>query len=130
MLALTALAKNREVVVSRGQLVEVSGGFNIPRLMRQSRVQLVEVGATNRTRIGDYERAITAQTVALMRVHNTNFRLVGAAEAAPLEQMARLAHTQGVWCFDDLGSGALLDTATLGLVHERPCKNRSPPMLT
>ncbi|MCU0476703.1 MAG: L-seryl-tRNA(Sec) selenium transferase [Anaerolineae bacterium] len=118
LLALSALAKGREVIVSRGQLVEVSGGFNIPRLMRQCRAQLVEVGATNRTRIGDYERGITRQTAALMRVHNTNFRLVGAAEAAPLEQMARLAHGHGLWCFDDLGSGALLDTAALGLVHE------------
>jgi L-seryl-tRNA(Ser) seleniumtransferase len=118
MLALSALARSKKVVVSRGQLVELGGGFRIPDVMRQSRAKLVEVGTTNRTRINDYERAIDDQTAALMRVYSSNFKLVGFTGAAPIEQMAKLAKERGIWCFDDLGSGAVLDTAMFGLAHE------------
>jgi L-seryl-tRNA(Ser) seleniumtransferase len=118
LLALTALCQNREVIISRGQAVEIGGGFRIPEVMRQSGARLVEVGTTNRTYLQDYEDAIGEDTVALMRVHTSNFRVVGFAESTPLEDMARLARQHGVLLLDDLGSGCLIDTTTFGLAAE------------
>ena len=106
LLALTALAKGKEVVVSRGQLVEIGGSFRMPDVMRLSGARMVEVGTTNRTRASDYEQAITRHTAALLRVHTSNFRVTGFTEAASLEQMASVAHKHGVLLIDDLGSGA------------------------
>ncbi|MBI4498278.1 MAG: L-seryl-tRNA(Sec) selenium transferase [Chloroflexi bacterium] len=118
LLGLTALAQGWEVVVSRSQAVEIGGGFRIPDVLRQSGAQLVEVGTTNRTYLADYEAAITGQTAALLRVHPSNFKIVGFTESVPLEQMVRLAHERHLIVLDDLGSGCLLDTAAYGLDHE------------
>lgn len=118
LLALSALARGREVVISRGQLVEIGGGFRIPDVMAQSGATLVEVGTTNRTYIGDYEAAISEATVALMRVHASNFRVIGFVTAAGLADLAALAHSRGLLLLDDLGSGCLLDTRPYGLAPE------------
>ncbi|MEL6405597.1 MAG: L-seryl-tRNA(Sec) selenium transferase [Chloroflexota bacterium] len=118
VLALSALAQGSDVVISRSQLVEIGGGFRIPDIMAQSGAHLVEVGTTNRTRLADYESAITDQTALLLRVHSSNFRIVGFIEQTELTDMADLAHAHQLLCVDDLGSGALLDTADYGLSHE------------
>ena len=118
LLTLAALAPGKEVVVSRGQLIEIGGGFRIPDVMRQSRARLVEVGTTNRTRIGDYADAIGPRTAAIMRVHPSNFRVVGFTEAPDLADLATLARDRGVMLIDDVGSGCLLDTREYGLAPE------------
>ena len=118
LLALSALASGKEVVISRGQLVEIGGGFRIPDVMRQSRAKLVEVGTTNRTRASDYDAAIGPKTAALMRVHSSNFKIIGFAESASIEEMTAVARARGVLLLDDLGSGCLLDTAEFGLSLE------------
>ena len=118
LLVLSTLAKGRQVILSRGQLVEIGGGFRIPDVMVQSGAQLVEVGTTNRTYVRDYEAAITSETVALMRVHASNFRMTGFTEQPSLTELVHLAHSRGLRVFDDLGSGTLIDTAAYGLPHE------------
>jgi L-seryl-tRNA(Ser) seleniumtransferase len=118
LLILMALARGREVIISRGQLVEIGGGFRIPDVMRQSGATLVEVGTTNRTYIRDYEASITETTAALMRVHRSNFRLVGFIHEPSLPEMATLAAERDLLLFDDLGSGTLVDTTPYGLAHE------------
>jgi L-seryl-tRNA(Ser) seleniumtransferase len=120
VLALSALSREpkREVIISRGQLVEIGGGFRVPDVMLQSGAKLVEVGATNRTRLADYERAITPQTALILRAHASNFRQVGFVESAPLPALAKLAHKHNLLLVDDLGSGTLIDTARYGLDHE------------
>ncbi len=118
MLVLAAFAQDREVVISRGQLVEIGGGFRVPDVMRQSGARLVEVGTTNRTRIDDYAHAITDRTAMLMHVHPSNFRIIGFTEEASLSDLVSLARAHGLMTVDDLGSGALLDTSTYGLAHE------------
>jgi L-seryl-tRNA(Ser) seleniumtransferase len=106
LLALSALCKGREVIVSRGQLVEIGGSFRMPDVMRASGARMVEVGTTNRTRKADYEDAVTARTAALLRVHTSNFRVEGFTESTSLSDMAAVAHGRGVLLLDDLGSGA------------------------
>jgi L-seryl-tRNA(Ser) seleniumtransferase len=118
LLILMTFAQGREVILSRGQLVEIGGGFRIPDVMRQSGAKLVEVGTTNRTYAGDYEAAITEETAALMRVHRSNFRLMGFVHEPTLAEMVALAAERALFLFDDLGSGTLLDTAPYGLAHE------------
>ena len=118
LLGLTALAKGKEVIVSRGQAVEIGGGFRIPDVMRQSGARLVEVGTTNRTRLDDYRDAITPRTVALLRVHTSNFRVVGFTESVPLADMVALAQEHNLLVLDDVGSGCLLDTTQFGLGPE------------
>jgi L-seryl-tRNA(Ser) seleniumtransferase len=118
VLVLAALGQDREVVVSRGQLVEIGGGFRIPDIMRQSGARLVEVGTTNRTYLSDYEAATTDQTALLLRVHASNFRLVGFTTSPTVEELATLAHRDGLLMVDDVGSGALLDTTRYGLSPE------------
>ena len=118
LLALTALCRDREVIISRGQLVEIGGGFRIPDVMRQSGAHLVEVGTTNRTYLRDYAAAITERTAAILRVHSSNFRVVGFVEETPLAALASLASERGLLLIDDLGSGALLDTRAFGLSAE------------
>ncbi|CAG0947193.1 L-seryl-tRNA(Ser) seleniumtransferase [Anaerolineae bacterium] len=117
-LILAAFARGKQVIISRGQLVEIGGGFRVPEVMEQSGAQLIEVGTTNRTYIADYARAITGQTALLMRVHSSNFRVIGFTHAATLEELSALAREKGLLCVDDLGSGALLDTGAYGLAHE------------
>ena len=106
LLALTALAKGKEVIVSRGQLVEIGGAFRMPDVMRLSGSRMIEVGTTNRTRAADYEGAVTPRTAALLRVHTSNFRVTGFTESATLAELAVIAHRHGVLLLDDLGSGA------------------------
>jgi L-seryl-tRNA(Ser) seleniumtransferase len=118
LLALSALARDREVVISRAQLVEIGGGFRIPDVLRQSGARLVEVGTTNRTHGRDFEAAIDADTALLLRVHSSNFKQVGFTAEVSLADMAAIAHTRGIWLLDDLGSGTLLDTTTYGLARE------------
>jgi L-seryl-tRNA(Ser) seleniumtransferase len=118
LLILMTFAQGREVILSRGQLVEIGGGFRIPDVMRQSGATLVEVGTTNRTYAGDYEAAIGEDTAALMRVHRSNFRLLGFVHEPSLAEMVALAEERALYLFDDLGSGTLLDTAAYGLAHE------------
>ncbi|MCC6613257.1 MAG: L-seryl-tRNA(Sec) selenium transferase [Anaerolineae bacterium] len=118
VLMLATLARGREVIVSRGQLVEIGGGFRVPDIMAESGATLVEIGTTNRTRAADYERAITENSAALMRVHSSNFKQIGFVEETPITAITRVAHDHGVLALDDLGSGALLDTAAYGLAHE------------
>jgi L-seryl-tRNA(Ser) seleniumtransferase len=107
MLALTALGKGREVVVSRGQQVEIGGSFRMPDVMRLSGARMVEVGTTNRTRASDYEAAVGPRTAALLRVHPSNFRVSGFTESASLAELAAVAGRHGLLLLDDLGSGAL-----------------------
>jgi L-seryl-tRNA(Ser) seleniumtransferase len=118
LLALSAFAKRKEVIVSRGQAVEIGGGFRIPEVMRQSSAKLIEVGTTNCTYIRDYEQAITPQTAALLHVHSSNFRVVGFTRMVTIQEMAALAKRRNLMVFDDLGSGCLLDTAQFGLSPE------------
>jgi L-seryl-tRNA(Ser) seleniumtransferase len=107
LLVLTALAEGREVVVSRGELVEIGGGFRVPDVMRQSHATLVEVGTTNRTRRADYERALSPATALVAKVHRSNFALVGFTEETPVDELARLCQPRGVPLFVDAGSGLL-----------------------
>jgi L-seryl-tRNA(Ser) seleniumtransferase len=107
LLALAALAEGREVVVSRGELIEIGDGFRIPDVLARSGARLVEVGTTNRTRAADYERAIGPETAVLLRVHQSNFRVVGFEERPRLEEVAGVAQKHGLPLVDDLGSGAI-----------------------
>jgi L-seryl-tRNA(Ser) seleniumtransferase len=118
LLALSALAKRRAVVISRSQLVEIGGGFRVPDVMKQSGARLVEVGTTNRTNLEDYEQALEKGVALVMRAHTSNFKLVGFTHQPELAELAALAHRFGVPLLDDLGSGALLDTTRFGLSHE------------
>jgi L-seryl-tRNA(Ser) seleniumtransferase len=118
VLMLAELAQGREVIVSRGQLVEIGGGFRVPDIMTQSGAKLAEVGTTNRTRPADYENAINENTALLLRVHASNFKQIGFTEQPPLQALAEIAHRHELHLADDLGSGALVDTAPFGLDHE------------
>jgi len=118
LLALSALARRREVIVSRGQAVEIGGGFRIPDVMRQSGAKLVEVGTTNRTYISDYEEAITERTTALLRVHSSNFKVVGFTESVGISDLVALGKRHGIAVIDDIGSGCLIDTSRFSLEYE------------
>ena len=107
LLALAALAEGREVIVSRGELIEIGDGFRIPDVLTRSGARLVEVGTTNRTRVADYERAIGPETAVILRVHQANFRVVGFTEQPELGHLAEVAKRAGLPLVDDLGSGAL-----------------------
>ena len=117
-LMLATLAEGRAVIVSRGELVEIGGGFRVPDIMRQSGATLVEVGTTNRTRAADYENAISDETALLMKVHASNFKQIGFTESASLSALADIARRHQLHLVDDLGSGALVDTAQFGLAAE------------
>lgn len=118
LLTLAALTAGSEVVVSRGQLVEIGGSFRIPEVMAQSGGRLVDVGTTNKTHLFDYERAIGPETGALLKVHTSNYRLVGFTEEVAGQDLAALAHRHNLLAIEDLGSGVLLDLRRYGLVHE------------
>jgi L-seryl-tRNA(Ser) seleniumtransferase len=118
LLALAALAEGGEVIVSRGELVEIGGSFRIPEIMAQSGATLREVGATNRTRIADYESAITERTRLLLRVHRSNFEIVGFTEQPALAELVELGRQRGIRVMEDLGSGALVDLESYGIAGE------------
>ena len=118
MLALNTLAEGGEVVVSRGELVEIGGSFRVPDVMAKSGAVLREVGTTNRTRIADYERAINERTRLLLRVHRSNFEIVGFTEQPSLEELVRLGRKHNVPVMEDLGNGALFDLREVGIHHE------------
>ena len=118
LLGLTALARRKEVIVSRGQAVEIGDSFRIPDVMRQSGAKLVEVGTTNRTYISDYEQAINPRTAALMRVHSSNFQVVGFTHSVTIDELAALGQQYDLPVLDDLGSGCFLDTSPFGLAPE------------
>jgi L-seryl-tRNA(Ser) seleniumtransferase len=107
VLALRALAAGKEVIVSRGQLVEIGGGFRLPEILEVSGASLREVGTTNKTRLADYQRAIGPATAAIVRVHRSNFQMVGFTEEPELTELVNLAHENSLWLIDDIGSGAL-----------------------
>lgn len=118
MLILSSLAKGGEVVVSRGELVEIGGKFRIPDVMEQSGASLVEVGTTNKTHYDDYENAITEETKALLKVHTSNYRIVGFTEHVEIDELIPLAKEHDIPVIEDLGSGVLIDLAKYGLTHE------------
>jgi len=117
LLVLCALAARKRVVIARSQLVEIGGGFRMPEVMKQSGARLVEVGTTNKVRLADYEGEL-ASAALIVRAHRSNFKMIGFTEEPELADIVRLAHNSGVIMADDLGSGALLDTAIYGLAHE------------
>jgi len=118
VLILNTLARGKEVVVSRGQLVEIGGSFRMPDVMATSGAVLREVGTTNKTHLRDYEAAVTESTGAILRVHHSNYRIVGFAEEPSIEALAALGRARGVPVIDDLGSGALIELAPFGLAAE------------
>lgn len=118
MLVLETLAAGREVVVSRGQLVEIGGSFRIPDVMEKSGATLVEVGATNRTHLHDYQAAINEQTAMLLKVHTSNFKVIGFTSEVALEDLVRLAGEHSLPVMEDLGSGCFVDLSRFGLAKE------------
>src|SRR5947209_8566770 len=118
LVALSALAMGREVIISRGQLVEIGGGFRVPDVMRQSGCPLVEVSTTNRTRIHDYQAALSERTALLLSVHPSNFLITGFTESTPVRALTELAHSHNILVMNDLGSGCLLACEAYGLTHE------------
>lgn len=118
LLVLNTLAKDREVVVSRGQLVEIGGSFRIPDVMKQSGARLVEVGTTNRTHVRDYERAINENTAALLHVHTSNYRIMGFTKTVSVSELVTLGRKYSLPVVDDLGSGALVDLSRFGFSSE------------
>jgi len=118
LLALSALANKKRVIISRSQLVEIGGGFRVPDVMKQSGAKLVEVGTTNKVRVSDYQEALEEPSALVMRAHRSNFKIVGFTEEPGLKEIVEVAHRANAFVVDDLGSGALLDTAKYGLAHE------------
>jgi L-seryl-tRNA(Ser) seleniumtransferase len=118
LLALSGLAAGREVIVSRGEAVEIGGGFRVPDVMRQSGATLVEVGTTNRTYARDYEEAVTERTAAILKVHPSNFSVTGFTHSPALAELTEIGRRKAIPVLHDLGSGCLLDTAKYGLAHE------------
>jgi L-seryl-tRNA(Ser) seleniumtransferase len=118
LLVLNTLAEGKEAIVSRGELIEIGGEFRIPEIMSKSASILREVGTTNRTRIGDYEKAINDNTGLILKVHTSNFRIVGFTEEADIESLVALGKNRGIPVMDDLGSGCLIDLDKYGLQHE------------
>ena len=118
LLSLETLARGKEVVVSRGQLVEIGGAFRIPDVMRKSGAKMVEVGTTNKTHLRDYEAAIGPDTALLLKVHTSNFQIVGFTEEVPLSALVKLGRQHDIPVMDDLGSGCLLDFSQYGMIRE------------
>ncbi|HMG74192.1 MAG TPA: L-seryl-tRNA(Sec) selenium transferase [Pyrinomonadaceae bacterium] len=124
LLVLTTLAREAETIVSRGELVEIGGDFRVPDVMAQSGTQMIEVGTTNRTRLSDYRKAISENTRLIMRVHASNYRIIGFTKTPTVKELAGLAHDAGLILYEDAGSGALLDFTEYGIDGE-PVVRRS-----
>lgn len=118
LLTLSALANKKRVVIARSQLVEIGGGFRVPDVMKQSSAKLVEVGTTNKVRLSDYQTELEEPAALVLRAHRSNFRIVGFTDEPEFEKIVEVAHKAGVPVADDLGSGALYDTAKYGFSHE------------
>jgi L-seryl-tRNA(Ser) seleniumtransferase len=118
LIALETLAKDREVIISRGELVEIGGSFRIPDVMKKSGARMVEVGTTNKTHLGDYEEAIGPDTALLLKVHKSNFQIIGFAEEVKTSQLSGLGKKYGLPVMEDLGSGCLIDLSNYGLSKE------------
>lgn len=118
LLVLETLAKNKEVIVSRGQLVEIGGSFRIPDVMEKSGAKLIEVGATNRTHLKDYQESISEETALLLKVHTSNFRVIGFTKEVPVEEMVELGREKNILVMEDLGSGCLVDLSSYGMPKE------------
>lgn len=118
LLVLSTLVRGAEAIVSRGELVEIGSDFRVPDVMAESGATMVEVGTTNRTRLADYEHAITERSRLILRVHPSNYRIVGFTSSPALDELAQLAHGRGLLLYEDAGSGALLDLSQFGLVGE------------
>lgn len=118
LLTLAALSNRKRAIIARSQLVEIGGGFRVPDVMKQSGAKLVEVGTTNRVHLRDYEEALSEPTGVVMRVHRSNFKIIGFTKEPDLKDIVDVAHKAGVVVVDDLGSGSFLDTAQYGLAHE------------
>ncbi|MEQ2398779.1 L-seryl-tRNA(Sec) selenium transferase [Merdimmobilis hominis] len=118
MLILGAMTKGKEVVISRGELVEIGGSFRVPEIMEQSGSILVEVGSTNKTHLSDYEKAITENTGAFLKVHTSNFRILGFTESVPTKDMVEVAHAHGLPVIHDLGSGVFVNLEQFGILDE------------
>ncbi|WP_346928346.1 L-seryl-tRNA(Sec) selenium transferase, partial [Clostridium sp.] len=118
MLVLDTLAKEKEVIVSRGELVEIGGSFRIPEVMKFSGAKLIEIGTTNRTHLYDYENNITENTGVLLKVHTSNFKVLGFTENVPLEQLVELGEKHEVPVVEDIGSGVLIDFGKYGFTYE------------
>ena len=118
MLVLSSMAEGKEVIVSRGELVEVGGKFRIPDVMASSKAKLVEIGTTNKTHLEDYEDAITEDTGALLKVHTSNFKILGFTESVSLEDMCKLGREKDIPVIEDIGSGVLVDLSKYGLEYE------------
>ena len=118
LLALSALANRRKVIIPRSQLVEIGGGFRVPDVMKQSGAKLVEIGTTNRVHLSDYQQALKDPTAVVMRAHRSNFQIIGFTSEPAIQEIIATTHQAGAIFLDDLGSGALLDTERFGLAHE------------
>ena len=118
MLVLSSMAKEKEVIVSRGELVEIGGKFRIPDVMKSSNAHLVEVGTTNKTHLEDYSDAITENTGALLKVHTSNFKILGFTESVSLEELSKLSKEKDIPIIEDIGSGVLIDLSKYGLEYE------------
>lgn len=119
LITLNTLAEGGEVLVSRGELIEIGGSFRIPDVIAKSGARIREVGATNRTRLSDYEKAINENTRVILRAHPSNYRIIGFTEKPPLEDLANLARERNLPLFEDLGSGCLIDLSSVG-IHDEP----------
>src|SRR5258707_171496 len=118
LLVLTVLARDGETIVSRGELVEIGGDFRVPDVMAQSGTRMIEVGTTNRTRLSDYHKALSEQTRLIMRVHTSNYRIVGFTKTPSLRELTDLAHDAGLILYEDAGSGALVDFSKYEITGE------------
>lgn len=118
LLVLSALAKRKNVIIARSQLIEIGGGFRIPDVMKQSGAKLIEVGTTNRVRVTDYENAFQESAALVMRAHHSNFKMMGFTQEPNLEEIVEISHRYSIPVLDDLGSGTFLDTSEFGLSHE------------
>ncbi len=123
MLVLSTMAKNKEVIVSRGQLIEIGGSFRIPDVMKESGAKLIEVGTTNKTHIKDYENAINEETGALMKVHTSNYRILGFTAEVSSEELVKLARSKDIPAIEDIGSGVFIDLSKYGLPYEPTVQN-------
>jgi L-seryl-tRNA(Ser) seleniumtransferase len=123
LLILSSLAKDKEVIVSRGELVEIGGSFRVPDVMKQSGGKLVEVGTTNKTHLNDYEERISSETAALLKVHTSNYKIVGFTESVSIEELSDLGRKYNIPVIEDIGSGVLSDLSKYGLTYEPTVQN-------